>query len=339
VTEAALHPLIDALPRFRLAALPTPVEHLPMLSAETGVNLWTKRDDLTGFALGGNKARKLEFLVGDALAHGADCVITTGGSQSNHARITAAAAGKAGLECFLVLDTGRHPSGGNLFLDNLFGAHIELLDSADPRVAVEAMRSLSDKLESQGRKPYSIPRGGSVPAGAVGYAAMIFELAQQFPEIGAPVDYLYVATGSCGTHSGIMAGIALAAIDLPVRGISVSHPERTQVERVTTLTNDLLNWLGSSLTLGGLQVVVDAAYVGEGYGVPTAGVWEAIRRLSRSEAILLDPVYTGKAMAGLLDHIDRDVVPPGSTVVFVHTGGSPALFAYADEMEQSGCLA
>ena len=334
-TVRTLDQALDGLPRVSLAYLPTPLERLDNLSRRLGIEMWVKRDDQTGLAMGGNKARKLEFLLGDATSQGADVVITTGGTQSNHARMTAAACRKLGLECKLVLDRGVHPENGNLLLDQLLGADIEIVGNADPAVAASRMQELSDDLAQEGRRPYIIPRGGSVPAGAVGYAKMVSELATQCEEAGIDVDSVYLGTGSGGTHSGIMAGRQALGLHWSVQGISVSRSREEQIPKILGLTEATLGRLGFGDGVEPEDVRVDDTYVGPGYGYPTEQTWEAIGLLGRLEGIILDPVYTGKAMAGLLGHIREGRVAGDQTVVFVHTGGSPALFAYSEEFEDA----
>jgi D-cysteine desulfhydrase family pyridoxal phosphate-dependent enzyme len=331
--------LVEALarkPRISLAQLPTPIEEARRLSDRLGVRVFVKRDDLTGLALGGNKVRKLEFLLGDALHAGADTIVTTGGSQSNHARLTAAACRRVGLECFLVLDRGIHPEPqGNLLLDRLFGAKVRIIDSDDPSVARDAMESLAENLRAGGRKPYVIPRGGSVPTGASGYAAFVPELLQQCSQAGVNATYLYLGTGSTGTHAGVLAGLTALAAPLIVQGISVSRTRQEQIPKVQALADGILDHLGLPPGVGEGQVNVDDAYRGPGYGVPTAETLAAIEVAALDEGLILDPVYTGKVMAGLMAHARHSRFTSSDTVVFVHTGGAPALFAYHREIEQA----
>lgn len=325
-----------ALPRFQLAHLPTPLEEAPRLSARLGVRILVKRDDQTGLALGGNKVRKLEFLIADALARGADTVVTTGGTQSNHARITAAACRRAGLDCYLVLDRGVHPeSQGNLLLDALLGARVHLIDSPDPAVAVQEMDSLADRLRREGRNPYLIPRGGSIPTGATGYAAFVPELLAQLSDADIVASHLYLGTGSTGTHSGVLAGITAAGVPLKVQGISVSRTQAEQIQKILELSNQTLAHLGVSASVHEDQIHVDESYRGPGYGQPTWETMEAIELAALDEGLILDPVYTGKAMAGLIGHARGGRFRPTDVVLFLHTGGSPALFAYNQEMMAS----
>ncbi len=336
MTETAaitLQAAIDRKPRRSLAQLPTPLQEAPRLSERLGVHVLVKRDDQTGLALGGNKARKLEFLIADALAKNADSIVTTGGSQSNHARITAAACRLAGLECHLVLDRGVHPeSQGNLLLDRLLGAQVHFVETQDPADAVAGMEALAADLHSRGHEPYVIPRGGSVPAGATGYANFVPELLEQLEDAGVTPSWLYVATGSTGTHSGILAGLTAMGNPFGVQGISVSRGRQQQEEKVLSLTNQTLRHLGLPGRASAEQARVDDRYVGPGYGHPTEQTMEALEVAALDEGIILDPVYTGKAMAGLIGHAREGIVGERDTVVFVHTGGSPALFAYHREM-------
>lgn len=320
---------IDHLPRVSLGEWPTALHRLDGLSRELGLELWAKRDDLTTLALGGNKVRKLEFLLGDAVGKGSDVVVSTGGSQSNHARLTAAACAILGLECRLILDRGRHPDGGNLLLDDLFGAKVTIIEDSNPDLAAAAMEQLANDLRSQGRDPYVIPRGGSVPQGATGYVSMVLELTGQLD--GMVPDAVYVATGSGGTHSGVMAGRSLAGHDWRVQGISVSRARSLQEAKILELSNQTLAWIGNDSRILAEHVHVDDGFAGPAYGVPTLDTWNAIQLAARLDGLVLDPVYTGKAMAGLIAHARQGRIRGGASVVFVHTGGSPALFAYAGE--------
>ncbi|MGH2411996.1 MAG: pyridoxal-phosphate dependent enzyme, partial [Chloroflexota bacterium] len=232
------------------------------------------------------------------------------------------------------LDRGIHPEEqGNLLLDHLFLANVKLIESQEPTDAAREMQDLSDRLETEGRTVFIIPRGGSIPAGATGYAAMIPELLSQIADAGEHVTDLYLATGSCGTHSGVMAGLTVSESDIAVQGISVSRPEHLQREKVVALGNETLRHLGLTEQIDPEKVRVDDGFVGAGYGKPTAQCMEAINILAADEGMVLDPVYTAKAMAGLIEHTRSGKLSSSDTVVFVHTGGSPALFAYHAEAE------
>jgi D-cysteine desulfhydrase family pyridoxal phosphate-dependent enzyme len=323
----------SARPRVSLGQFPTHVEEAPRLSERLGVRVLVKRDDQTGLALGGNKVRKLEFLLGDALQAGCDCVVTTGGSQSNHARLTAAACRKQRLDCYLVLDRGVHPEEqGNILLDHLLGANVTLIESADLAVATREMEELARRLRDEGRRPYVIPRGGSVPVGATGYTAFVAETLEQLQAARIGVTHLYLGTGSCGTHSGVLAGLAAAGTPIKVQGIGVSRTSVEQNARIHDLSNATLRHLGLQATVDVGDIHVDDRFVGPGYGVPIPQTMEAIAVAARDEAMILDPVYTGKAMSGLIAHARERRFAPDDTVLFLHTGGSPALFAYNVEV-------
>jgi D-cysteine desulfhydrase family pyridoxal phosphate-dependent enzyme len=332
-TTATLREAIDQKPRLPLAQLPTPLQEAPRLSERLGIHVLIKRDDQTGLALGGNKARKLEFLIADALARNADSIVTTGGSQSNHARITAAACRLAGLDCHLVLDRGVHPEQqGNLLLDQLLGAQVQFVETQDPAEAITGMETLAADLRSQGHTPYIIPRGGSVPAGATGYVNFVPELMEQLEQMEIEPTWLYLATGSTGTHSGVLAGLTAVGNPFGLQGISVSRDQRQQEEKVLSLANQTLQHLNLPMRATPEHVRVDDRYVGRGYGHPTEQTMEALEVAALDEGIILDPVYTGKAIAGLIGHARDGILRSNDTVVFVHTGGSPALFAYNREV-------
>jgi D-cysteine desulfhydrase family pyridoxal phosphate-dependent enzyme len=305
-------------PRVSLGSFPTPLDSLPRLSAELGVEVVAKRDDLTGLALGGNKIRKLEMLLAEALAQGADAVVTCGAVQSNHCRCTAAAAAKLGLGCGLVLFEGRHNENGNLLLDQLFGAVVERHPSSERDGAEELMTRLGARY----RRPYLIPFGGSNALGAAAYAWCYQELVEQ---LGGRRGTLFCFTSSGATHAGLALGAAMLGGGPAVVGISVGDPAAACEARLVPLLAGAAGLLGFE---GEVHAAVLDAYRGEGYGIPSPAGNDAIRRLARTEGILLDPVYTGKAMAGLLAESAR-YEPP---LVFLHSGGVPALFAYADEL-------
>ena len=334
-------------PRFPLATLPTPLGEAVRLRAALGgparcPRILIKRDDLTGLALGGNKARKLEFLVADALRQGADTLVTSGAVQSNHARMTAAAACAAGLACSLVLSSrDEHPDvQGNLLLDRLFGASIHFIPASDdPHLAVaadEAVRvaEVASQLSARGHRPYVIPIGGSSPIGTLGYVAGTLELQAQLSTDGIRADRLYYASGSRGTQAGLELGLRLFAAPYRLRGIAVSAGEPEKRERAAQLINAAAGVLGAGVRVRADELETDQRFIGEGYGIPTSGCVEAIALGARHEGILLDPVYTGKAMAALIDDVRQQHVEPNATVVFLHTGGVPALFAHANTLSQ-----
>ncbi len=325
-------------PRVRLAHLPTPLEPLPNLTRLLGgPRLWIKRDDCTGLGTGGNKARKLEFLVADALARGADTLVTQGAVQTNHGRQTAAAAAKLGLRCVLLLehrvatDDPDYLRNGNVLLDRLFGAQLrELPGGSDTTAALEAV---SEEIRRAGGRPYAIPGGGSNEVGALGYVACARELICQADDAGLRIAHIVHATGSAGTQAGLVAGLRAMNAPIPVLGIGVRAPRPQQERVVYDLACRVLDVLGVKGELDRAMVVADCDHVGEGYGIPTPGMIEAVELFARHEGILLDPVYTGKAAAGLIDRIRRGFFPKDADVVFLHTGGVAALPAYRRTFE------
>ena len=322
-------------PRRRYTEGRTPLEAAPRFSAAVGgPNIYIKRDDLLGLSAGGNKTRKLEFLVADALAQGADTLITCGAIQSNHCRLTLAAAVKEGMKCRLVLEervpnSYKTEAGGNNFLYKLLGVEkIKVVPGGSDMM--KAMLAVADEVIAQGRKPYIIPGGGSNPIGATGYVACAEEILAQAFELGIRIDRVVCASGSAGTHAGLLAGFWGNSSGIPVVGINVSRKKQEQEEKVHDLALRTAAHVGAAGTLPRDAVVCFDGYVGPGYSLPTPSMVEAVRMLARTEAILLDPVYTGKAMAGLIDLVRKGVFKKGEQVLFVHTGGSPALYAYED---------
>lgn len=325
---------IQKLPRFPLAQLPTPLEKLPRLSRELGgPQLLIKRDDQTGLAMGGNKTRKLEFLVGEALAQRADTLVTAGAAQSNHCRQTAAAAAKAGLDCELILN-GKKPDlpTGNLLLNQLFGAKEHWIERPQ-RPAM--LRELPEQLRAQGRKPYVIGVGGSNGVGATGYVVAMIELMDQLRASGQRVDHIFFGTSSGGTQAGIELGARIAGFTGELHGLSIdkSDPEHLEYEaEVAQIANDCAQYIGADVRLTSKDIKVVYGYTGEGYGVVGDLEREAIRLMARCEGIALDPVYTGRAFGALLDLIRKQTFKPHETILFWHTGGAPALFAYTKEL-------
>ena len=333
----------EARPRVALATLPTPIVEAQRLRAALGgpdrcPRILIKRDDLTGLALGGNKARKLEFLMADALSQGANVVVTSGATQSNHARMTAAAARAVGLDCVLVLSARQSdpPLQGNLLLDRLLGATIHFIKSnPDPHYAVaadevEKVAEVVADLVRQGRRPYVIPIGGSSPIGALGYVDATRELHEQLTELAVRVDRLYYASGSRGTQAGLELGARVFGVAYRLHGIAVSAGEDEKQLRAARLVNEAAALLGLSVRVDSSELITDQRFIGEGYGIPSAECLEAIKLLARSEAILLDPCYTGKGMAGLIHDVRAGAIAPNETVMFLHTGGAPALFSQPD---------
>ena len=322
-------------PRRRYTPAPTPIERLEHLSAHLGgPEIWIKRDDLTGLTGGGNKTRKLEFLVAEALAQGADTLITQGAVQSNHCRLTLAAAVREGLKCRLVLEqrvagSYRPDASGNNFLFELLGAKaVTVVDGGTDMDA--AMQDIARSLLAEGRKGYVIPGGGSNPLGALGYVACAEEILTQTFEMGLELDRIVVASGSAGTHAGLLVGLTGCNARLPLTGINVRRPQAEQEGNVHRLAQATAAKLGLPGGVPREAVVALDRWVGPGYSVPTPEMVEAVRLLARLEGVLLDPVYTGKAMAGLIGLAREGAFRPGERVLFVHTGGSPALYAYQD---------
>ena len=321
--------------RARFAHLPTPLEPAPRLSAELGVDLWIKRDDCTGLAGGGNKTRKLEFLLGEALEQGADTLITQGAVQSNHVRQTAAAAASFGMACRVVLEnrTGNQAEdylwSGNVLLDRLLGARIRTVEAGSDMNAELALDA--EEVRAAGGTPYVIPGGGSNAVGALGYVDCALELAAQANDEGLVIDRIVTATGSAGTHAGLVAGLAVSGADIPVLGIGVRAPKDRQEENVFNLAVETAALLGHRERVSRSMVVADCDYVGAGYGLIDQGVADALALAARTEGLLLDPVYTGKAMKGLIA-LARQGAFEGQTVVFLHTGGAQGLFGYQGEL-------
>ena len=320
-------------PRLRFAHLPTPLEPMTNLSRVLdGPNIWVKRDDCTGLAGGGNKTRKLEFLMADAEQQGADTIITQGAVQSNHARQTAAIAAKLGYECHLLLEnrTGSDDpdflANGNVLLDDIYNARLS--DFPAGTDMNQEMLSLAEELRAAGKKPYIIPGGGSNRIGALGYVNAAYELVGQCNDQGLKVDHIVHATGSTGTQAGLVTGLTAIHSGIDLMGISVRAPKEAQEENVYRLEREVAELIGSSASLSRSDVVANSDYVGEGYGIPTDGMIEAVEMTARQESILLDPVYSGKGMAGLIDLARQGFYRRGENIVFIHTGGAQALSGY-----------
>lgn len=326
---------LDDLPRLSLGFLPTPIDDLPTLGAELGISLSVKRDDFTGFGGGGNKVRKLEFLMADAVEKGVQVVITTGGHQSNHARMTAAAARKFGMEPILVL-RGNRPDAwqGNLLLDHLLGAKIDFLDpDAYFQQVNPLMQQRADEAEAEGKKAYVIPLGGASALGAMGYVNAIKELAEQYTAMGrkAP-DYIVAPLGSGGTLAGITVGCSIWWPETKVMGISVTGTAVPFDQRISAMANDAAELLELDRRFDASDLLIQDDYVGPGYSIPSDAGNAAIKRAARSEGVLLDPVYTGKAMAGIIGSVENGTIAKGSDVLFVHCGGTPALFPFSGQL-------
>lgn len=316
--------------RLHFAHLPTPIEELPRLSeALGGPRLLIKRDDQTGLAFGGNKTRKLEFLVAEALDQGARTLISGGALQSNHCRQTAAAAARFGLDCILVLN-GEMPDepSANLLLDQLFGA--EIVTVADRAYRDQTLQATFDKASSAGRKPYLVPYGGSSPTGALGYAFAVEEFMKQ----NGQADWMVFGTSSGGTHAGLVLGQRVFGYKGKVLGISIDESEDWLKTHVSALASGASEKLGERIEFTPADVLANADYCGAGYGVLTDAEREAVQLFAKYEGLLLDPVYTGRAAAGMIDLIRKGFFKKEETILFWHTGGQPALFAekYANKI-------
>ncbi|HET7056651.1 MAG TPA: D-cysteine desulfhydrase family protein [Thermomicrobiales bacterium] len=327
------------LPRFPLANLPTPLQEASRLREALGgpakcPRILIKRDDLTGLAFGGNKVRKLEMLVGDALVRGADTLITTGAVQSNHARATAAAAVVAGLRAILVLESADMcpPVQGNLLLDRLLQADVRFVPKDGD--TAKAMETVADEVRAAGGNPYVIPIGGSSPSGAAGYLTMTLELKVQLAAMGASPSRLYFASGSRGTQAGIVLGARVFDMPYEIYGVLVSKSRPETEARALSIANEAAELVGSDVRLNSADLANVDGYFGEAYAIPTPEGDAAVLLLARTEAIFLDPTYTGKSMSALIDHIQTGQLGPDETVVFIHTGGTPAIFAHADRLSE-----
>ncbi len=336
--------LLSKFPRIRLANLPTPLEEMPNFCEKLGgPRVLIKRDDNTGLAFGGNKARKLEFLMAEAKRKGADTVITTGAIQSNHARMTTAAARRLGMRSVLVLkEIESEPGGydGNLLLDFLMGADIRLVnppverDSKARAYAMQrAMEKIAGELKDDGQVPYIIPSGGSNPIGALGYVNAVLELVQQANELGIGVTHIVHSSGGGGTQSGLTLGAVALNTGIRIIGISVSQDKNYLSEKIAAIIQGSSKLLDLDISLTNNDITVIDDYVSPGYGYLTREVADAIRFVAETEGILLDPVYTGKAMYGMIDLIENNYFNDDDILVFLHTGGTPAIFPYRDQLK------
>ena len=330
---------LSEFPSVPLCHQPTPLEFMPRMSESLGgPRLWIKRDDCTGLATGGNKTRKLEFLIADAIEKGADMLVTQGAVQSNHVRQTAAAACKFGLDCHALLERrvlGReddYETTGNVLFDQIFGTSLEFRP-AGLDMNAEAL-AVTEKLVAAGRKPYFIPGGGSNEIGALGYVSCAYELLDQIKANDLDVGWIVLATGSAGTHAGMLAGLHAAGSTIPVMGISVRQPEDKQIAAVHKLTVLTASQL-TDTPIGIEKVIVDDGYVGAGYGQPAQGTLDAINLIARREGLLFDPVYSGKGLAGMIGLAGQNFFESDKDVIFLHTGGAAALFAYGNQLAEN----
>jgi len=323
---------IESLPRIRLANLPTPLQEMPRLSGVLGgPKIWIKRDDLTGLGFGGNKVRKLEFEMADAVKEGADVVVAGGVVQSNHAFATTVAARRLGMKVVLLL-RGEEPKEytGNLLLNRIFGAEIRFI-KAEWHESVEITRNVVKELKEKGYRPYVVPF--SSPLGSVGYVNAVLELLEQAKTMNLKVDSVVHAAGSGGTQAGIVIGNKVLKAGIDVVGIATESDGEWLLDTTVEIANKCARLLDLDLTLARGDIKILNDYVGEGYGILDEKVKEAIKLVARTEGILLDPVYSGKAMVGLIDLATRERFEKHENIVFVHTGGTPAVFAYKDELK------
>jgi L-cysteate sulfo-lyase len=329
--------LLTGFPRASLAHLPTRLEFLPRLTEHLGgPEIWVKRDDCTGLATGGNKTRKLEFSMGEALEQGADTIITVGAVQSNHVRQTAAAAAKLGMYCEILLEhrvgnpSSLYLHSGNVLLDRIFGANLREYDKGTNFGA--EMEIIAGEIRANGGVPYIIPGVASNPVGALGYVGCAEELLQQCEAQDVAFDHVVLASGSAGTHAGLAVGLRASGSQLPVLGIGVNVPRDEQEAKVFDLACATADYIDKSGCVAREDIIADCNYVGPGYGEPTEGMNEAVLMLARKEGLLFDPVYSGKALAGMIDYVREGRFSQGQKIVFLHTGGAAGLFAYADTL-------
>ena len=338
MNSASPHRLdLSKFPRHTLLEGPTPIQHLERLSARLGgADIYVKREDLTGLGGGGNKLRKLEFLIGEALSRGADTIVTVGARQSNHARLTAAAAARVGLQCELVLtrtvprSDHDYLENGNVLLDALFGARVH--DLPGTANALQFADERANELRAQGRNVYVCPLGGSSPVGCLGYADCAAEIVAQSHAQNLAFDRIVVPNGSGGMHAGLIAGLLALGLD-PSRIAAFTVLGKADHARAVTLdkANQTLQLIDPSLRVSDDAISIDEAQLGSGYGIPTDSMRAAVRLMASTEGLLLDPVYSGKAFAGLLDNVSTGRYAAGQKVLFIMSGGLPGLFAYRNE--------
>ena len=334
---------LSKYPRVKLIHSPTPLEYLENLTQHLdGPDIYIKRDDCTGLAFGGNKSRKLEFLIGDALKNKADVVITAGAVQSNHCRQTAAAATKFGMECIIVAKPSWSKEyNGNLFLDELLGAKLvlleednEALDQGGKLSMEETIENLMADLKTKGKNPYYIPVGGSNSIGSLGYISMTMELIAQANEMGIEIGSMVAASGSGGTQTGMILGADVEKSGIQTVGMAISSDATVVIPKLKDLCNQTSEYYELGLSYEEKDIIFNDNYIGEGYGIPSEEMIEAVKLLARKEGIILDPVYSGKAFAGMVDLIKKGYFDKSKAVVFIHTGGTPALFVYSDSFRE-----
>jgi D-cysteine desulfhydrase family pyridoxal phosphate-dependent enzyme len=321
---------LESIPRIPLCLLPTPIVPLNRLTQYLGgAKIFMKRDDLTGVGFGGNKNRKLEFLLADAIQKGADMIVTEGALQSNHCLQTAACSAKLGFDCELVL-SGEAPDfiTGNLLLDQILDVKIHRARDSVERKAL--MLKVEEELRAKGKNPYMIPTGGSTSVGALGYLNCVFEITKQSKELEVDFNHLIHSTGSGGTQSGLLIGKELYSPDLEILGINVGDPTERLQKEIKEIIKDFSKDWGLELMIGDEEIKILEGYFGEGYGIPTQEMIDMVKLMAKLEGVFLDPVYTGKAIVGLVDLIKSDVIPKDNNVLFLHSGGGPSIFNYKD---------
>jgi len=328
--------LLGDFPRVKLVKLPTPLQYAARLSEDLGIDLYFKRDDAMELAFGGNKIRKLEYLLGDALKKNCDTVITTGALALLKPRLTVAAARKIGLKPVLILrTTGPRKVKGNLLLDVLLEADVRIFDVEAEKIP-EIMEKVARELEEEGRKPYIIPGGGACPIGALGYLNGSVELMHQLNELCVKPDYIVHSTGSGGTQTGLTLGMKALNSGVKVIGISCGGSRERISGRVKELADETSKMLGLPFTLQDEDIIVYDEYTFGGYGIVTGEVLEVMKKVAKMEGIILDPLYTAKAMIGLIDLVKKGIIEKGSTVIFIHTGGTPLVFQYEEDLWKYG---
>ncbi len=334
-TLEKIQALVDKLPRVRLAHLPTPLEPCSRLSkALGGPEIWIKRDDLTGLAFGGNKTRQIEFVLGEAIAQGANAIVTGAGTQSNFCRQMSAAAAKLGLKAHLILMRGVKGSElqGNLLLDHLLGAEVEIVDETDSLMLAARFHRKAADLKRQGLQPYVVDgRVASAPLLSIGYVNAMLELVRQLEDQKLFIDVLYLSAANM-THAGLALAAKALRVNFRIVGVSPIHWEEPRPEDIARIANKAAEILGLEVRLSPVEILNTEACIGQGYGIPTQRGNEALRLLAQTEGILLDPVYTAKAMAAVIDDIQSGRLKRSQKILFVHTGGTPVLFAYAKEL-------
>jgi D-cysteine desulfhydrase family pyridoxal phosphate-dependent enzyme len=322
---------LNSIRKINLCTLPTPIVHMDRLSNHLGIkNLFVKRDDLTGIAFGGNKNRKLEYLLADALNQKADVVITEGAVTSNHCRQTAGCSARAGLDCVLVLSDAHidEEVNGNLLLDHILDTTIHRVKSSENRKP--KMKEIADQLKLEGRNPYIIPTGGSNKIGVLGYVNFVKEIAEQSKQLGIKFDYFVHATGSAGTQAGLLIGKELYYPELEIIAMTVGDGKEFIINEIKHIISEFEQEFSIKLSIDDSDIIIYDQYFGEGYGIPNQDLINTVKLVAKMEGIFLDPVYNGKAMVGMIDLISKNIFTKDSKILFLHSGGGPAIFTYKD---------